>query len=143
MVFNDGLPRDGLDAEVNFPPDCLLWQFEIPTLITDFFEEYSFGSDVCDKVTIHWWQIFQVDSRQYGTCLFFDVFCIKTEACHKDRHLPYWHYIPGQSLGVLLLQNMCFSCSNDGHFHQLHFSSSLILVECSYCHTILLRWCRS
>ena len=108
-----------------------------------FFEEYSFGSDVCDKVTIHWWQIFQVDSRQYGTCLFFDVFCIKTEACHKDRHLPYWHYIPGQSLGVLLLQNMCFSCSNDGHFHQLHFSSSLILVECSYCHTILLRWCRS
>ena len=54
MVFNDGLPRDGLDAEVNFPPDCLLRQFEIPTLITDFFEEYSFGSDVCDKVTIHW-----------------------------------------------------------------------------------------
>ena len=28
------------------------------------------------------------------------------EAFHKDRH------IPGQSMGVLLLQDMCFSCFN-------------------------------
>ena len=45
VVFNNDLPHDGLDAEVNFP---------------------------------------------------------------ADQHLTHWHYIPGQSLNILLLQNMFF-----------------------------------
>ena len=106
--------------------DSLLSQFEIPTLIIDFFQKYSFSSDVCDKITIHWSQIFQVNSRHNGskTCLFFEVFYTKREACHKDRYAPHWHYIPGQSLGVLLLQSMRFSCSSHGHFNELHLQSS-------------------
>ena len=105
-MLNDSLSHNDLVAEANFPADRRSFAilFEIPTLITHFFQEYSFGSDVCDKVKIHWGQIFQVDSRQYGskTFLFFDVFSTKRRECYKDRH------ILGQSMTVLLLQNMFF-----------------------------------